>query len=102
MKVKQITKRGEQRWVVYGKINGKRQRMFFDTKPKAQAWLKAEQQDTTAQQWWLNLSNGERADMMNAFERSRSEGFSLMDVFHLPAAFNSSPVLPPCFRRRVV
>ena len=80
MKVKKHTVRGEQVWLVDGTVGGKRKRMYFDTKSQAQAWLKAEQQDTTAQQWWLNLSNGERADMMNAFERSRSEGFSLMDA----------------------
>ncbi|MDB4619108.1 hypothetical protein OAH15_00300 [bacterium] len=27
--------------------------------------------------WWLNLSNGDRADMMDAFERSRDIGFTL-------------------------
>jgi hypothetical protein len=46
MKVKQIKQRGELVWLVDGKINGKRQRMFFDTKPQAERWLKAEQQDT--------------------------------------------------------
>ena len=51
--------------------------MFFDTKPQAERWLKAEQQDTTSQNWWLNLSNGDRVDMMNAFERSRDIGFTL-------------------------
>ena len=55
MKVKQIKQRGEPVWLVDGKVNGKRQRMFFDTKPQAERWLKAEQQDTTCQQWWLNL-----------------------------------------------
>ena len=77
MKVKQIKQRGEPVWLVDGRVNGKRQRMFFDTKPQAERWLKAEQQDTTCQQWWLNLSNGDRADMMDAFERSRDIGFTL-------------------------
>ena len=66
--------------LVDGKINGKRQRMFFDTKPQAERWLKAEQQDTTSQNWWLNLSNGDRVDMMNAFERSRDIGFTLLSA----------------------
>jgi hypothetical protein len=48
MKVKEITKRGEVRYLVDGKVKGTRQRMFFDTKPQAERWLKAEQQDTTA------------------------------------------------------
>ena len=80
MKVKQIKQRGEPVWLVDGKVNGKRQRMFFDTKPQAERWLKAEQQDTTSQNWWLNLSNGDRVDMMNAFERSRDIGFTLLSA----------------------
>ena len=48
MKVKEITKRGEQRWLVDGKVNGTRQRMFFNTKPQAERWLKAKQKDATA------------------------------------------------------
>jgi len=31
---------------------------------------------------WTALSNGERADIMNAFERSREMGFSLLDAVH--------------------
>ena len=80
MKVKQIKQRGEPVWLVDGKVNGKRQRMFFDTKPQAERWLKAEQQDTTSQNWWLNLSNGDRVDLMNAFERSRDIGFTLLSA----------------------
>ena len=30
--------------------------------------------------WWLNLSNGDRADMMDAFERSRDIGFTLLSA----------------------
>jgi len=80
MKVKKHTVRGEQVWLVDGTVGGKRKRMYFDTKSQAQAWLKAEQQDTTAQNWWLNLSNGDRVDMMNAFARSRNEGFTLLSA----------------------
>ena len=87
MKVKQIKQRGEPVWLVDGKIDGKRKRMFFDTKPQAERWLKAEQKDVTEQQWWLNLTNGDRADMMNAFESSRREGFSLIDAVQGHAVF---------------
>ena len=80
MKVKQIKQRGEPVWLGDGKINGKRQRMFFDTKPQAERWLKAEQKDATALQWWLGLTNGDRIDMMNAFERFRSVGFILLSA----------------------
>ena len=80
MKVKQIKQRGEQVWLVDGKINGKRKRMFFESEPKAKAWLAAENKDTTCQQWWLDLNNDERVDMMNAFMRSRDEGFTLLSA----------------------
>jgi len=80
MKVKQITKRGEPVWLVDGTINGKRKRMFFESEPKAKAWLAAEERDTTCQQWWLELSNADRVDMMNSFERSRDIGFTLLSA----------------------
>jgi integrase len=80
MKVKQIKQRGEPVWLVDGKINGKRKRMFFESEPKARQWLAAENKDTTCQQWWLDLSNADRVNMMNAFERSRSSGFTLLSA----------------------
>ena len=35
MKVKQIKQRGEQVWLVDGRINSKRKRMFFESEAKA-------------------------------------------------------------------
>jgi len=87
MKVKQIKQRGELVWLVDGRVNGKRKRMFFDTGRQAERWLKAEQEDVTEQQWWLNLTNGDRVDLVNAFESSRREGFSLMDAVQGHAVF---------------
>ena len=78
MKVKQIKQRGEPVWLVDGKINGKRKRMFFESEAKAKRWLAAEAKDTTCQQWWLDLNSGQRADMMNAFMRAEDEGFKLL------------------------
>jgi len=46
MKVKQIKQRGELVWLVDGKINGKRKRMFFESEAKAKRWLAAEERDT--------------------------------------------------------
>ena len=80
MKVKQITKRGEPVWHVDGTINGKRKRMFFESEAKAKRWMAAEAKDTTCQQWWLELSNADRVDMMNSFQRSRSAGFTLLSA----------------------
>ena len=80
MKVKQITKRGKEVWLVDGTVNGKRKRMFFESEAKAKRWMAAEAKDTTCQQWWLDLSNADRVDMMNAFERSRDIGFTLLSA----------------------
>ena len=82
MKVKEWKTNGRSRWVVDGRQNGKRKRIQFDTKTQAETWLKAENKDTTQSAWWLDLKNGERADIMNAFERSREMGFSLLDAVH--------------------
>ena len=80
MKVKEWKTNGCSRWVVDGRQNGKRKRIQFDTKTQAETWLKAEAKDTTQSAWWLDLTNGQRADIMNAFERSREMGFSLLDA----------------------
>ena len=80
VKVKEWKTNGCSRWVVDGRQNGKRKRIQFDTKGQAETWLKAEEKDTTQSAWWLDLKNGERADIMNAFERSREMGFSLLDT----------------------
>ena len=82
VKVKEWKTNGCSRWVVDGRQNGKRKRIQFDTKTQAETWLKAENKDTTQSAWWLDLKNGERADIMNAFERSREMGFSLLDAVH--------------------
>ena len=80
MKVKKYKVRDEDRWCVDGKVNGKRKRMFFDTKRDAEVWSKAESKDTNCQQWWLGLTHSDRADLMNGFELSRKEGFSVTDA----------------------
>ena len=46
----------------------KHKRLQFHTEVQAATWLKAEEKDVTQLAWWLDLSNGERADIMNAFE----------------------------------
>jgi hypothetical protein len=82
MKVKQIKQRGELVWLVDGKINGKRKRMFFESEAKAKRWLAAEAKDTTCQQWWLDLNSGQRADMMNAFMRADDEKDKVLSELH--------------------
>jgi site-specific recombinase XerD len=82
MKVKSVTHRGEQQFVVDGRVNGKRKRMYFKKKKDADAWLKAEKGDVTAAQWFIDKSPAEKADLMNAFEQSREAGFKLLDAVH--------------------
>ncbi len=45
MKVKQIKQRGELVWLVDGKINGKRKRMFFAPERQPERWLKTEEEE---------------------------------------------------------
>ena len=85
MKVHRHIYNGEERWLVEGRINGKRKRKFFDTKAQAEDWKRLQHKDTTSSVWWLDLSNGDRVDMMNAYELSRKEGFSLIDAVHAHA-----------------
>ena len=80
MRVKQYKVRGEDRWCVDGKVNGKRKRMFFDTKSDAKQWLKAEASDTSQQHWWLGLTYGERSDLISAFNRAKEDGLSLLSA----------------------
>ena len=85
MKVKNVMHNGQLRWIVDGRINGKRNRLQFDNEKQATTWLKAHERnagDSNQTSWWTALSNGERADIMNAFERSREMGFSLLDAVH--------------------
>ena len=85
MKVKNMMHNGQLRWIVDGRINGKRNRLQFDNEKQATTWLKAHERnagDSNQTSWWTALSNGERADIMNAFERSREMGFSLLDAVH--------------------
>lgn len=78
MNVVQQTVRGDKRWCVDGKLNGKRKRMYFNSKRDAQLWSKAESKDTSNTAWWLDLSNGDRVDVMAAFNRAKEDGFSLL------------------------
>ena len=71
---------GKQRWLVEGRINGKRKRKFFETKAQADGWKRLQQKDVTSSVWWLDLSNGERVDIMAAFNRAKEDGFSLLSA----------------------
>ncbi|MBL58202.1 MAG: hypothetical protein CMO75_00890, partial [Verrucomicrobiales bacterium] len=77
MKVHKHVYNGKERWLVEGRINGKRKRKFFDTKAHAEEWRKLQQKDTSISVWWLDLSNSERIDIMSAFNRAKEDGFSL-------------------------
>jgi len=78
MEAKEWKVNGKTRWVVDGRVDGKRKRLQFDTKRNATSWLKAQQKDTTSSAWWLDLSNADRVDVMAAFNLARADGFSLL------------------------
>ena len=85
MNVKHKMHNGRLRWVVDGSINGKRNRLQFDNEKQAVGWLKAHERnagESNKSAWWTALSNGERADIMNAFTQSRELGFTLVDAVH--------------------
>jgi integrase len=80
MVVKQHNHNGRLRWVADGRINGQRKRRYFDTKAQAEEWKKLQHKDTTSSVWWLDLSNGDRVDVMAAFNRAKEDGFSLLSA----------------------
>ena len=83
MKVKNKMHNGRLRWVVDGSINGNRNRLQFDAEEQAVGWFKAYERnagESNQSVWWTSLSNGDRADIMNAFERLVSWLFSLIDA----------------------
>ncbi len=45
VRVKEWKVNNQTRWVVEGRVDGKRKRLQFDTKKQAETWLKAEKKD---------------------------------------------------------
>ena len=45
MKVKNVMHNGQLRWIVDGRINGKRNRLQFDNEKQATFWLKAHERN---------------------------------------------------------
>jgi len=80
MKIKSVIKRGEQQYVVDGRVNGKRKRTFFKSKKNARAYLASEKTNRDSHEWWIDRSPADRIDLINAFEQSRENGFKLLDA----------------------
>ncbi len=80
MKVHRHVYNGKERWLVEGRISVKRKRKFFDTKAQAEGWERLQQKDVSSSVWWLDLSNGERVDVMTAFNRAKEDGFSRLSA----------------------
>ena len=80
VRVKEWKVNNQTRWVVDGRVDGKRKRLQFDTKKQAETWLKAEKKDINSSAWWSDLSHGVRADIINAFTRAKDDGFNLVSA----------------------
>jgi len=78
MKVKHIKNNGRKVWMVDGTIDGKRKRLEFDSEPQAKSWLKLHKTESAGSAWWAELSNGDRVDIMAAFNLAQADGFSLL------------------------
>ena len=80
VRVKEWKVNNQTRWVVDGRVDGKRKRLQFDTKKQAETWLKAEKKDINSSAWWSDLSHSVRADIINAFTRAKDDGFNLVSA----------------------
>lgn len=73
--------RGEKRWVVDHRENGKRKRQFTKTKAKADK-LAADLKRTDAkgQRQWGALKAAEKADLIEAYQLAKAKGVDLFDL----------------------
>jgi len=78
MKVHKRLHNGQDRWLVDGRINGKRQRQQFDKKSDAEAYAKSIEKEPAINSWWAGLSISERIDIHAAHIRAKEDGFSLL------------------------
>ena len=80
MKIKHRLHNGETRYIVDGKINGKRKREQFNTKRQAELFIKAQHKEPTIAAWWSELTLSERVDIHAAHNRAKEDGFSLLSA----------------------
>ena len=80
MKVHKRLHNGQDRWLVDGRINGKRQRQQFDKKSDAEAYAKSIEKEPAINSWWADLSISERVDIHAAHIRAKEDGFSLLSA----------------------
>ena len=80
MKIKHRLHNGGTRYIVDGKINGKRRREQFDTKKDAELFLKHQVKEPAIAAWWTSLTLGERVDIHASHNRAKEDGFSLLSA----------------------
>ena len=80
MKIKHRLHNGETRYIVNGKINGKRRREQFDTKKDTELFLKHQVKEPAIAAWWTSLTLGERVDIHASYNRAKEDGFSLLSA----------------------
>ena len=71
---------GEYRWVVDGKINGRRRREQFDTKKQAESFIMSVEKEPAVTAWWSELTMLERVDLHAAFKIAKEEGFRIISL----------------------
>ena len=82
MKVHKRMHNGVERWIVDGRVNGKRQRPQFDSKKQAEAYMKSIEKEPVVSAWWSDLTPAERVDLHAAYNIAKEEGFSLVAAAH--------------------
>ena len=85
MKIKHRLHNGETRYIVDGKINGKRRREQFDTKKDAELFLKYQSKEPALFEWWSGLTLAERIDIHASHNRAKEDGFSLLSAVETQA-----------------
>ena len=75
MKKKHRLHNGGTRYIVNGKINGKRRREQFDTKKDAELFLKHQVKEPSIAACWTSLTLGERVDIHASHNRAKEDGF---------------------------
>jgi len=81
VKAKRWKVHGQAKWVVDGRIEGKRRRLEFNTKAQAEKFVREhERGQRTHSDWWLSLETPERVDIINAHGQAKAHGFKMLEA----------------------
>lgn len=95
MKAKRWKVHGQAKWVVDGRIEGKRRRLEFDTKAQADKFVREhERGQRTHSDWWLSLETPERVDIINAHGQAKAHGFKMLEAVEGFKSTDRSGLIP--------